>query len=235
MRSVVYTTAAGGGRRGVVLLLSLAACVHEAPPPGAPAGGIERAVFPVLVSARTPRWLGAPREPARACSGVYVGPRTFATSESAFAPDQGAILADAGALSVYDGDHPLTVEYIAFPAEAPGLVLVRTRERAEPLALRPDRPSEGEPLQRVGFSFRSAPRRVRPIAEWNIGGAVALDAETRVEGLLPVATQAPPGACGAPLLDSRGRVAGIVLRGGPALAHAADAPSVARALERFDN
>lgn len=216
---------AAGVRACVLVAVGLAACVRQARPDAPAPVGIERSVFPLLVADGTPGTRGR----YRACSATFVAPHLLVTSTGAFPPARdGVQVLDLGGIVLLDGDHVLTVVDVAFAASVPELVLLRTRVAGVPVVLRPEPARDREPMLRLGHRFLRPPRRgFLPYAEWSVADAFAI-VETPADAFgLDVRTELHPGLCGAPVIDRREQVAGIIRGGSGAVASIIPAASIA--------
>jgi hypothetical protein len=206
----------------MICMLSAISCATQGTPQGSWPRGLERSVFPVYVidDGSVRESFDGRRRTATAryaaCAGVYVAPDIVATSSTALPfPGEATSYANAGSVTILDGDRSIDVTEVLHFDHLTGVALLRVSERRQPLRLRADDLPPRAPLRFLGYRFSPPAIKGRLAdAEWSSGEAEFRGSTTGYGALhYEASVSATPGSCGSVVLDAAGVVVGL-LHGG---------------------
>lgn len=194
-------------------------CAHYPTPPSVPTPVGPVGMYPAFVIDPESRSVAGDGTvtvtgPFRACAATYVAPHLLVTSVTAFPPrGPGRRYADAPIVVRGPAGERLHVTRLKYFNEGDGIALVWTIEAGHPVRL-DDVPDESERLTLLGFRYGPVPASGGLPASTLYSRTVTATEEpfsgrrTFVRFRVLAATE--DASCAAPLIDSRGRLAGIV-------------------------
>lgn len=219
----------------IPLMLS---CAHYPSPPATetPTGSVTTLPAYVFDPASAHRRDGATYRTFRGCAATYVAPHLLLTSSSAFPK-----IGDAGhradapiAIQAPDGS-TLHVQGVVYMGVGDGIALVRTWEKGQALPLSPLATPSG-PLTAVGFRYGPMPDDHSLPTTQSYQAIVAPEPEPYNSGGTFIRFRVTPllddAACGTPLIDREGNLAGIIYEKHGAWLSAISAPAIAEAIHR---
>ncbi len=208
-------------RRILISIISVVftvGCAHQAASPtnGRPAA--EQSVFPIAIPKSLPEVKiggGVIATKYAACTAVYVAPHLMATSATAFPRTvEGTTAYNVAGIILRDGDYRLKPVDVVYEDEGNGIAIIRTEEVGTPVILNGLGYPIGRKLIVQSFTYKTALFRgqlLQPV--WNVAlAAPAVEPYTGANAFarFRIDVIVEDGACGAPVFDEDGRLAGIV-------------------------